>query len=216
MKKHLYKKKNPEIRISLGSLVLMFFCVCLLIFSTFITVDVFYPVIPTAQDGVNGFNIGHFFKTYEIIPQIPAVILVGAILGRKLGITAVVIYILLGLLCIPIFALGGGLNYFSQYGFGYILAYIPAVFILTKFLKNGLYFKNITLGTFFAVIFIHLFGIAYMSVLALINSSGIEFVQNWIIYQSGWKVLFDFILSFVLVYVIKAFSFLLWCYRKPY
>ena len=216
MKKRQFKKKNQELRISLGSLVLMLFCVFLLIISTFIKLDVFYPVIPSAQDGVNGFNIEHFFKTFEIIPQIPAVIFVGAILGRKLGITAVVFYILIGLFALPVFALGGGIKYFSQHGFGYILAYIPAIWLLTKFLKCGFTFKNIALGSLLAVLLIHLIGICYMIIITLINNDGINFIKGWIIYQSGWKILFDYALSFALCYLTKALSFLLWCYKKPY
>ena len=216
MKKQLFKKKNQELRISLGSLVLMLFCVFLLIISTFVKLDVFYPVIPTAQDGVNGFNITHFFKTFEIIPQIPAVIFIGALLSRKLGITAVVLYILIGLFFMPVFALGGGLNYFAQYGFGYIFAYIPAVWMLTKFLKNGFTFKNIALGSLSAVLLIHLIGIAYMSVVALMHKEGINFVKGWVIYQSGWKIVFDFVLSFALCYLTKVLSPFVWCYKKPY
>lgn len=216
MKKRPFKKKNEEIRISLGSLVLMLCCVCLLIFSTFLTIDVFYPVIPTAQDGVNGFNISHFFKTFEIIPQIPAVIFVGAILGRRLGIASVLLYILIGLFVLPVFALGGGLSYFAQHGFGYILAYIPAVWLLTKFLKNGLSFKNILLGSLLSVLLVHFVGVIYMSIMAMIHGDGINFVKGWIIYQSGWKIFFDFMVSFALCYAVKAFAFILWCYRKPY
>ena len=80
----------------MGSLVLMLFCTFLLIVSTFITLDVFYPVLPAAQERVNGLTLESFYKMYLLIPQVPAVIFVGALLGRKLGVTSVVFYILIG------------------------------------------------------------------------------------------------------------------------
>ncbi len=133
MKKKKFVNKNVDsIRFSLGTLVLMLFCTFLLVVSTFISLDVFYPVIPTAQDGVNGLKLESFFKTFALIPQVPAVIFIGALLGRKFAITSIIFYILLGLFLLPVFALGGGITYFAQYGFGYILAYIPAVWLRLK------------------------------------------------------------------------------------
>lgn len=216
MKKRIFKKNNESIRFSLGTLVLILFCTFLLIISTFVTFDVYYPVIPTAQEGVNGLTLASFFKTFQIIPQVPAVILVGALLGRRLGVTAVILYILTGLFILPVFALGGGIKYFAQYGFGYILAYVPAVLALGFMLKKGMNFKNIALGVLFAVLAIHITGILYMTVVALIKGDGWNFIKGWIINQSGWKVVFDYILSFALVYFTKLLRPLLWCYKKPY
>lgn len=216
MNRRILKKNNESIRFSLGALVLLLFCTFLLIISTFVTFDVYYPVIPTAQEGVNGLTLASFFKSFQIIPQVPAVILVGALLGRKFGVTSVIFYILTGLFLLPVFALGGGIGYFLQYGFGYILAYIPAVLVLGFMLKKGMNFKNIALGVLFAVLTIHLAGIVYMIVIALINGDGWHFIKGWIINQSGWKVVFDYILSFALVYSTKLLRPLLWCYKKPY
>ncbi len=216
MKKRIFRKNNDELRFSLGTLVLMCFCSFLLIVSTFISLEMFYPVIPTAQEGVNGFNFEHFFKTFTIIPQIPAVIFVGAVLGRKLAVASVIFYILTGLLLLPVFALGGGLDYVFQYGFGYILAYVPAVWVLGSILQNGLRVKNIALGVLWAILIIHLIGILYMTIVALIKGDGWMFIKGWIVNQSGWKVACDYILSFALVYFTKLLRPLLWCYKKPY
>lgn len=216
MKKKFLKKNNDNIRVSLGSLVLMLFCTFLLIVSTFITLDVFYPVLPAAQERVNGLTLESFYKTYLLIPQVPAVIFVGALLGRKLGVTSVVFYILIGLFFLPVFALGGGLGYFLQYGFGYILAYIPAVWVLGATLKNGFEFKNVLLGVLYAVTIIHVFGLFYMSVIAIIKGDGWSFIKTWLINQSGIKIFVDFVLGFAFVYFTKLLRPLLWCYKKPY
>ena len=98
-------KNNEDIRFSLGTLVLLLFCTFILVVSTFVSLDVFYPVIPSAQDGVNGLKWEDFFETFSIIPQVPAVIFIGALLGRKFATVSIVFYILLGLFLLPVFAL---------------------------------------------------------------------------------------------------------------
>ena len=91
MKKKFLKKNNDNIRVSLGSLVLMLFCTFLLIVSTFITLDVFYPVLPAAQERVNGLTLESFYKMYLLIPQVPAVIFGGSAFVKCAGLTSVTI-----------------------------------------------------------------------------------------------------------------------------
>ena len=210
MKKRLYRKKNGDIVFSLGSFVLTLFCTFLLIISTFITLNIFYPSI--GYDANSGED---FFKLFTLIPQIPAVIFVGALLGRNLGITSVILYILTGLFLLPVFALGGGIEYFAQYGFGYILAYIPATWVLTTKINGNFNFKNIFLGVLYALLIIHLTGVLYMIFIAFLYGEGWNFIKGWIIHQSGVKVAFDLILSFALVYFVKAIQPIMWCYKKP-
>ena len=184
-----------------------------MIVSTFVSLEVYYPVIPSAQEG---YSINNFFKLFTIIPQIPAVIFIGALLGRKLAITSVIFYILIGLFLFPVFALGGGWRYIFNYGFGYILAYIPAVWLLGMMLKDGFNIKNIALGVLYSVLAIHILGILYMITGAIIKDEGWLFIKGWIIHQSGWKIVFDYILSFTLVYGTKLLRPFIWCYKKPY
>lgn len=216
MRKRYLRKNNDKIRFSLGTLVLMLFCTFLLIVSTFISLDIYYPVIPSAQERVNGVTLESFFHLFILIPQVPSVVFVGALLGRAFALTSVIFYILIGLFLLPVFALGGGLNYFTQYGFGYILAYLPAVWFLGKFLKNGLNLKNIALAVLYAVLIIHVIGIFYMAIVVLFRGDGFAFIKSWIVNQSGWKIVFDYILSFAFVYLTKLLQPVMWCYKKPY
>ncbi len=216
MRKRFLSKNSDSLRFSLGTLVLILFCTFLLILSTFISLEMFYPVIPSAQDNVNGLKFENFFNMFTIIPQVPAVIFIGAMLGRKFAITSIVFYILIGLFLLPVFALGGGLTYFAQYGFGYILAYIPAVWILGYTLKGGMNIKNISLGVLYAILTIHVVGIAYMMIIACAKGDGWAFIKGWIVNQSGWKMVFDYVLSFALVYFTKLMRPVLWCFKKPY
>lgn len=50
-------------------------------------------------------------------------LLAGLLLGPRLGLIAVGSYILLGLIGVPVFAMGGGLGYLAQPTFGYLLGF---------------------------------------------------------------------------------------------
>lgn len=54
------------------------------------------------------------------------VVLSGMILGSKYGAVSVAVYVLLGLVGVPIFAAGGGITYVLRPSFGYLLAFIGA------------------------------------------------------------------------------------------
>lgn len=58
------------------------------------------------------------------------VLMAGFILGKKLGTFSVVAYIALGLLGLPIFAAGGGIAYVLRPGFGFLLGFILAAFLI--------------------------------------------------------------------------------------
>ncbi|MFQ7171426.1 MAG: biotin transporter BioY [Thomasclavelia ramosa] len=47
--------------------------------------------------------------------------LAGILLGSKLGALAVLLYVVIGLLGLPIFAAGGGLAYIVRPSFGYLI-----------------------------------------------------------------------------------------------
>lgn len=57
------------------------------------------------------------------------VLMAGMILGSHKGAISVAVYVLLGLIGIPIFAAGGGITYIFRPSFGYLLAFIVAAFI---------------------------------------------------------------------------------------
>ena len=51
-------------------------------------------------------------------------LLAGLLLGPRLGATAVLVYILLGVIGVPVFASGGGPGYVLQPTFGYLLGFV--------------------------------------------------------------------------------------------
>lgn len=56
------------------------------------------------------------------------VLLAGMLLGSKLGALAVFLYVILGLLGLPIFAAGGGPAYIVRPSFGYLIGFIFAAY----------------------------------------------------------------------------------------
>jgi biotin transporter BioY len=58
-------------------------------------------------------------------------------------------------------------------------------------------------ATLVGVLTIHLCGIFYMILLAIFKHSGSGFIFGWILAQSGVKIIYDIIASFVLVLIGK-------------
>ena len=206
------KTKKRGVQIGIGSVMLMLFCSFLLVVATFLQINVTHFVIPAKFFSGDICTSQDFIFTIKYIPQIPIVMFIAGLLGRRLGLVSILLYIIAGLFFVPVFALGGGWRYIFEYGFGYIIAYIPAVFILGHLLKNDYSYKNIAKAVFIGVITIHLIGIIYMTGLAYFKHAGIEFVQSWIIAQSGIKIIYDLIFSYLFVLIAKYARIILWFY----
>ncbi|MEG0570946.1 MAG: biotin transporter BioY [Oscillospiraceae bacterium] len=77
--------------------------------------------------------VGAFIKIpIPIIPftlQTLFVTLAGMLLGKKLGSISVLVYIVIGLIGIPVFTKGGGISYVLQPTFGYILGFVLSAFL---------------------------------------------------------------------------------------
>ena len=206
------KPKKKGVR-SIGSIVFVLFCSFLLVISTFLQLDITHLIIPSNIFSGENLTVKDFLFTYKYIPQIPAVLFIIGLLGRRLGITSIILYILTGLFLMPVFALGGGWRYIFEYGFGYILAYIPAGFLLGTILKKGGYtYKNTAKAVFVGVLLIHLIGLSYMMCLAVLKHTGWAFVGDWLVAQSGLKILYDFIFSYIVVLIAKYARIVLWFY----
>lgn len=197
------KKEKKKIKIPFLNILLVLFCSFLLMVSTFVQLNITHFIIPVDIFSNNHLTKENFLYTFSIIPQIPAVLFVVGLMGRRLSITSIILYIIIGLFCFPIFALGGGLKYFFEPGFGYIIAYIPAVFFAGSILESGFYIRNILKAALVGVVVIHIIGIIYMLFIAALRHDGWEFIKGWIISQSLLKVAYDYILSLVAIFVAK-------------
>ncbi len=204
VKDGIKKFHNPEKRIKfcLGAIALVSLCVMLLIISTFTQIKINFH-IPENE-------IGNYLK-FEYIPQIPIVLFIAGLLGECWGLSAILIYIFMGLTpWFPVFALGGGLSYIFQYNFGYIFAYIFAVILTSRELNKGNSILNLMIGVLYGVLSIHVIGSIYMLIIALIRHDSIEFAANWIYYQSLSKILYDIVFGILALLLAKGCKKLLW------
>ena len=210
-----FKYNGEPIKVTLGTLILICLCILLLIMATFTQVTLNHPFIPAdsfsflGQSPQSSQITHHFTKTYRYIPQIPTVFFIVALLGRKFGILAILCYITLGMF-FPIFALGGGITYMFEYGFGYILAFIPAIFFTGTLLKIKTDFFRIVLMAALGVLAIHTLGVLYMLFIATLRHASMDMVFNWIITQSGIQVFYDIFFTVLGIYLGRWTRRLLW------
>lgn len=131
--------------------------------------------------------VGAFVKIpVPVIPltlQTMFVILAGFLIGSKLGGLSALLYMILGLIGIPIFTSGSGIGYIFKPTFGYIIGFCFAAYVVGKITYAS--DKPITLGRMFAAMFaglgiIYGFGLVYF-----------YFIQNFVngITMSAAKVL---------------------------
>lgn len=210
-----FRYKGEPIRFTLGTLLLTALCILLLIVATFTQVTIKHLYIPMdalefLSKEVSAVDIlCHFTKTYRYIPQIPMIFFIVALLGRKYGILTICGYIILGMF-FPIFALGGGISYLFEYGFGYILAFIPAIFFTGTLLKVKTDFLRIVLMSVIGVGTIHILGILYMLFLATLRHAPMYLVSSWISSQSGVQILYDIFFCVIAIYLGRFARRLLW------
>lgn len=116
------------------------------------------------------------------LPHIPItlqtffVIMSGNLLGYKFGSISQILYLILGLMGIPIFAYGGGPGYIFQPSFGYLLGYPVCAFIIGIFLKLVLpdfniatkpkknIFFTIVIADVVGILMLFIFGLGYLYV----------------------------------------------------
>ena len=210
-----FKYNGEPVRFTLGTLILMGLCILLLIAATFTQATLNHPYLPLDTFSFLGQNpdhsqiMSHFTKTYKYIPQIPMVFFIVALLGRKYGILTILGYIILGMF-FPIFALGGGLTYLFEYGFGYILAFIPAIFFTGTLLKVKTDFLRILLMTALGVFSIHILGILYMLFIATLRHAPADLIFGWIFSQSGIQIFYDIFFTVLGLYLGRWARRLLW------
>ena len=210
-----FKYKGEPIRITLGTLVMTGLSVLFIIIATFTQITVKHPYIPSdalmylSQDLSEIEVLKHFIKSYDYIPQIPVIFFIVALMGRKFGMLAIISYIILGMF-FPIFALGGGISYLFEYGFGYILAYLPAVFFAGTLIKGKTDYIRIPVISVIGVLTIHVLGILYMLFVSTLRHAPIEIVSSWIISQSGVQIIYDIFFTIIAIFLGRQVRKLLW------
>lgn len=89
--------------------------------------------------------------------------LAGLLLGGKLGAVSVCVYIMIGLLGVPVFAEGGGPAYILKPTFGYMIGFVVGSYV-TGMIANkqpGAGYKRLLAANFAGLGIVYLFGMAY-------------------------------------------------------
>lgn len=111
--------------------------------------------------------VGTFIKIP--IPLIPFTLqflftmLAGLLLGGKLGAVSVCVYIVLGLIGLPVFADGGGIAYILKPSFGYIIGFAVASYVtgcIANKVKNPSY-KRLLAANFIGLGIVYFLGMLY-------------------------------------------------------
>ena len=89
------------------------------------------------------------------------VTLAGLLLGGKKGAICVGIYVLTGLVGLPVFAEGGGFSYVLKPSFGYILGFILSAFITGKISEKKSTFRDLLFSSFAGMVAVYAVGIVY-------------------------------------------------------
>lgn len=135
-------------------------------------------------------------QTYNI--QTIIVWLCGVLLGPRMGFLTLVVYLLIGFLGFPVFAGGGGLDYYREPTFGYLISLPFSAFLSGWFYRSD---KKI-LAVFTPIFIIHLFGIIYL----------LFFKIKWLDitwYLSFSMIGYDLILALLLLPFLPFLSFFL-------
>ncbi len=91
------------------------------------------------------------------------VILSGMILGPKYGSVAVSNYVFIGLIGVPVFAGGGGIQYIFRPSFGYLLGFIVASYLVGIVLKKikAITFNEYLIAAFSGFLVTYAIGLSY-------------------------------------------------------
>ena len=108
------------------------------------------------------------FYPVPMTMQTLVVLLIGICFGWKLGVATISLYILEGIIGLPVFSgtpeKGVGLAYFMGPTMGYLIGFIVAGYLAGKFIYDNNYFLNFLKLTF-AISFIYIFGMLWLGTL---------------------------------------------------
>ncbi|MEA5535043.1 biotin transporter BioY [Crocosphaera sp. XPORK-15E] len=151
----------------------------LTVFSTFVEAFVTNMPWTWSDQGVHSLPLGVTF-------QVGAVLLTGCMGGKNAGLLSQVAYVFLGLFWHPVFAQGGGLDYWQQPSFGYILGFMPGAWLcgLMAF-QTRTKLESLAISGLSGLLVIHLCGLIYLLGLSFLSpvtvphSSLFEMIINY-------------------------------------
>lgn len=129
--------------------------------------------------------VGAFIKLpISIVPitlQTLFVVIAGIVLGKKLALISVLLYIVIGLIGIPVFANGGGIMYVVQPTFGYLIGFAVAAYCIGLASEKYSGVKSLILISVIGMLIIYIIGMLYFLWIQNVYY-GIPYTWGWIFY----------------------------------
>ena len=126
------------------------------------------------------FGDGFGVQTLGVSYQVGAVLLIACLGGKNAGLLSQVGYILLGLIGLPIFDRGGGLEYLQQPNFGYLLGFIVGAWVCGWLAFQTLVkFSSLIASCLVGLFLIHFIGLLYLIVTYFFTDFGSEMDSLW-------------------------------------
>ena len=134
--------------------------------------------------------VGAFFKIPFALAAISLQFLftamAGILLGAGYGALSQLVYVLIGLVGVPIFALGGGFSYVLQPTFGFLLGLIPSAFVIGKLAKRPLTFWRTALAMLAGLAVLYAVGVPYLALIA--NAYLVKGLTFWQVLKNGMLI----------------------------
>ncbi len=128
----------------------------LTILGTFVEASTLNPPWNWAQQGVK-------LVSLDVTFQVGAVLLTGCLGGKNAGALSQIAYIVIGLFWLPVFALGGGVSYFTEPSFGYVLGFIPGAWLCGAMaFRQRATLEWLVVSAMVGLLVIHLCGLVYL------------------------------------------------------
>ncbi len=191
-----------------STLIIMFWSVVALIIAPMVMVSLPNPIV-MIQD--------QHYEPIVYCMQIPAAIFVAGFLGARFGTVTIAMYLLMGILGLPVFANGGGPYYFSdQVSSGYLIGLLlcPIAIertIIQAYVQKG-WLKGrslwILLGALLSVLIIHGFGALGIGVYALMHHMSAHQAVIWLTRLSETSILYDVVFGIMALASIRIFRLL--------
>lgn len=144
--------------------------------------------------------------------QVFFVVFAGLLLGSKLALMSQLIFIIIGLIGVPVFTNGGGIGYVFQPTFGYIIGFAVGAYvaglIVEKLNKNR--FITYIIASLVAVFVIYLFGVPYLYVInAIFLAKPFTFmaaIKYGFLMSIGKDIASSVILCIIAPYIVKVMA----------
>ena len=114
--------------------------------------------------------VGAFIRfplgTMSVTLQFMFTAMAGVLLGAKWGAVSQAVYVVLGLVGLPVFTMGGGIGYVMQPSFGFLLGLIPTAWVIGRLTEkeNGRW--RIALACLAGLAVLYAIGVPYMALIA--------------------------------------------------